>query len=127
MRILRTLFDMDQVLTQPLDPPLREALEHHEATWQEFGDDLGLMIVIAEAGDALPALESACGHTLVADDSFAFPVETITELSGWWEVIWIMSDDGSGLVLYIENADTTDAGLLTASRKARSAQSAGYY
>ena len=99
MRILRTLLDMEQALTQPLDPPLRDALEHHKATLEEFGEDLGLTILIAEAGDALSDLEEACGHTLVADGAFAFPVEAITDLPGWWEVIWIMSDDGSGLVL----------------------------
>ena len=118
MRILRTLLDMEQAMTQPLDPPLRDALEHHKATLAEFGEDLGLTIIIAEAGDALPDLEEACGHTLVTDGTFAFPVEVITELTGWLEVIWIMSDDGSGLVLYIENTPTTDAGLLAA---------AGYY
>ena len=124
MRILRTLTDLTQALVQPLDPPLREALEHHKAVLDEFGEDLAL-IVIAEGGDTLSDIEASCGHTLVTADTFAFPVETIIDLSGWCEVTWIISDDGFGLVLYIENSATTDARLLAALRKAGPAPAAG--
>lgn len=117
MLIIRTAEDMARVLNQPLDTTLNECLRSHRDTLDCYTDtpfeDLALFVIV-QAGDSLKEVEQACGYLLVAEGSFAFPVETITHLPGWYEVVWIISDDGYGLVLIVQDHADTDRDLLTA-------------
>ena len=119
MHIIRTAEDMARALNQPLDTTLDECLRRHRDTLACYPDipfeDLALFVIV-QAGDSLKEVELACGYRLVAEGSFAFPVETITYLSGWYEVVWIISDDGYGLALFIQDHADTDRDLLTACR-----------
>lgn len=101
---------------QPPDPELAELLGAYAAALEDFGDDLAAIILIIQAGDTLAQAEQAYGARLVVDGRFTFTVETISEQRGWYDVTWIQSDDGSGLVLLIEKDG--DGQLMAACRAA---------
>jgi hypothetical protein len=100
------------------DPDLRTLLGGYAAAIEEFGDDLQADVIIIRAGDTLEQVESAYGRRLVADGRFTFLVELITEHARWFDVVFIFSDNGDGLVLLIEQAEKTDPQLLAACRHA---------
>jgi hypothetical protein len=96
----------------------RTLLGGYAAALKEFGDDLQADVIIIEAGDTLDRVESAYGRRLVADGRFTFLVELITEHARWFDVVFIFSDNGDGLVLLIEQDAATDAHFLAACRHA---------
>ena len=118
MLLIRTSGAIARALDSPLDPELHELLGAYWASLEEFGDELLAEVLIVEAGDTLEQVEQAYGRRLVADGVFSFTVERITAHEHWYDVIWIISDDGSGLVLLIEIHPETDAALLAACRHA---------
>lgn len=118
MNIIRTSEAMARALDSPLDPELHELLGAYWASLEEFGAELLAEVVIVEAGDTLEQVEQAYGRRLVADRQFTFTVELITQHDHWFDVVWIISDDGFGLVLLIQIHPDTDARLLAACRHA---------
>lgn len=114
MRIIRTAESMAAVRRLPLHADLQLFLVRHAAILDEHCDDIDIAIIVIEAGDTCAQTEMACGKRLVTDGSFAFPVEVVARHGQWAEVVWITSDDGSGIVLLIQLAATTDPELLSA-------------
>lgn len=123
MHLIRTSAELASLCQPPLDPELRTLLGAYAAALEEFGEDLSADIVIVEAGDTLTAIERAFGWRLVAEGRFAFPIELITEHAAWYDIVWITSDDGSGVVLLIEKGGDTD--LIEACRSALNAMGEG--
>jgi hypothetical protein len=118
MRLIRTLAEMADACSQPLDPELLEILGGYAAALEEFGDDLQADILIVQAGDTLVQAERTCGERLVVEGRFAFLAELIMRHDHWFDVVWIRSDSGDGLVLLIEIAAETDPQLLSACESA---------
>ena len=118
MHIIRTTSALQALCDQPLDPTLLELLGGYAAALEEFGDTMLATIAVVQAGDALVDIEEALACRLVAGGHFTFPVELITRHSSYFDIVWIQSDDGSGLVLLIEIATTTDSELLLACENA---------
>lgn len=119
MHLIRRSEDIASALEDhSIDPELRELLGAFWVSLEEFGDDLLADILIVVAGDTLEQIEHAYGTWLVADGHFTFTVEIITQHERWYDVVWIQSDDGSGLVLLIQIDPATDARLLAACRHA---------
>ena len=73
-------------------------------------DDLAVIYII-EPGDTLQTLEAARGWPF---DCWEF----ITDRGGWYEAVFIISDDGFGLVLLAEVSQIADQCLMTACRNA---------
>lgn len=114
MHIIYSADAIASVRSQISDPALIALLDKYAAALEEFGDDLAATIIIAEAGDTLAFIEQAYGARLVAEGQFTFPVETIARHGAWYDVLWIQSDDGSGLVLLVEDGPDSDTQLMTA-------------
>lgn len=113
MHIIRNTEDMAAVCNQPLDPELLSLLGAYAAALEEFGD-LQATILTILAGDTLIDAEQAFGERLVAEGRFTFVVELITRHERWFDIVRIIADDGSGLVLIVEIAEGTDHELLAA-------------
>jgi hypothetical protein len=114
MQVIRTAEEMTHALASP-DPELKQLLQAHWERLQEFEDytlEELAQFIIAEAGDTLDDIMTACGWSPVGDGTFDQPVELIEQHSGWIEAVFILSDDGFGLVLLVEVADETDPELL---------------
>lgn len=118
MNIIRTSETMARALDSPLDPELHELLGTYWQALEEFGEELLAEVIIVEAGDTLEQVEQAYGKRLVADRVFAFTVELITQHEHYFDVVWVQSDFGEGLVLLIQNHPDTDSRLLAACQHA---------
>ena len=81
--------------------------------------DLG-PIVVVDTGDTLAAVEQAAGLPIATNlvDGLSFPDpdfmpswEWCQEDHGWFEALYVTSDDGSGAVLYVPDRDGIDPTL----------------
>jgi hypothetical protein len=117
MIVIRTAEDWACALAAPPDPDLKHLLQtHHERLAAYDGYDLQelVLIIIVEPGDTLEALEDAFGERPVADSTFLIEPELIAQHHGWIEVVFILSDDGFGLVLFVSTAEGSDPNLVAA-------------
>jgi hypothetical protein len=110
MILIRTAEAMTLAIETSPDPELRSLLTQHAERLEGYSFEEVAEFMIVQPGDTLD-------ERLVAEGRFAFPVEIIAEHTNWFEVVWIMSDDGYGLVLLIEKA-ATDTHALAACRHA---------
>lgn len=93
---------MAAFLAQPLDPTLRRILTERVAQLAEYDAyDLGELarFSIVERCDTLEAIEAALGFS-----PFVCTPEGVTAHGGWFEAVFVLSDDGFGLVLLIPTA-----------------------
>lgn len=118
MFTIRTAENLARVLDSPLDPELKQLLRiigDRLAAYADFPFEELAEVAIVEAGSTLDGFTSISGVSVLPAGaaSFPIPVELIVRHSRWIEATFILSDDGFGLVLLIEVADTTDQALLT--------------
>jgi hypothetical protein len=114
MIVIRTAEEMARALDSPLDPELRRILAEH---WARLADyDLPLSdlaeFLIAQPADTLAKLETASGMTLIAFDDgrplFALGPEIVEQHVGFLELVFILSDDGFGVVLLVSEREGMD-------------------
>lgn len=115
MNLIRTAEDMVRALTSPLDPDLKALLQEQADrldTYQEYDLSELAQFLIIQQGDTLEEIDAALGWALLEGGSFAKPVELIARRGGWIEVVFILSDDGFGLVLLVQKEEGIDPDLL---------------
>ncbi len=117
MFVIRTAEEMACALTSPLDPTLRERLaaqRDHLLNYPEHAfEELGVFIVI-QPGDSLNDISRTAAYCLADGESFSIEAEAIDQHGGWLELLFILSDDGFGLVLFVPLQQGTDPGILKA-------------
>jgi len=97
---------------------VHDLLEAHVERLVEYADfdltDLA-MFAIVTPGDTLEVIQEELGRSLI-DRAGAFiqPPEIIQRHADWFEIAFILSDDGFGLVLFVPIDSNTDARLMTA-------------
>lgn len=114
MHLIRDAATLAATCDRTADYELYSLLSRYAGILQEFDNDLDAIIIVIEAGDTLASIEQAYGVGLVSDGRFTFPVELVTREGQWFDVLWIQSDDGSGLMMLVEVSPDTDSQLLTA-------------
>lgn len=123
MLSIRTAEEMARVLATPIAPPIADALSKHLERLSAYTNyELGDLAVFAivQAGEPLSTIEEALGLALIgADTDFLRPAELIREFGGWYEVTFILSDDGYGLVLFVPIDEATEPRLLHACKSAQ--------
>ena len=121
MITIRTADEMARALDSPLDPNLKQRLQVHWdrlSEWEDYELSELAVFLIAQPGDTLEQAETAFGQQLVRDSKFCFLPELIDQHGGWFEVTFILSDDGFGLILLVQVDPNTDSRLLAACRNA---------
>lgn len=121
MHYICTAEAMARVLGTPLEPELHNILSEHQerlAGYYGFRFEELAEFLIVEPGDTLTVGEDTYGRRLVEHDMFIMPVELAFRHSAWIEVIFILSDDGFGLVLLVEIGEDTDPSFLSACEQA---------
>lgn len=99
-------------VAHPPYPELALPLQAHIDRLAEFSDydlgDLAEVIILPDKSD-LSVAELAAGRPLVdrQDGRFAALPEYAVRHGGWVEVVWVLSDDGKGLVLFAEITSRT--------------------
>ena len=117
MIVIRTAEEMARALDSPLDPELKHCLQDHWdrlAEWQDYDLSELAVFLIVQAGDTLEQAEAIISQPLVQEGCFTIPPELVARRGGWFEATFILSDDGFGLVLLVEIADSTVPDLLAA-------------
>lgn len=122
MIIIRTEAEMACAVAAPPDPAIGSMLSTRAEALSAYDGfelpELALFAII-QARDTAEAIEHSLGWQILdTGGSFTRPAELIAEPSGWYEVTFILSDDGFGLVLYVPKDDRTDARLLRACERA---------
>ncbi|NTZ42883.1 hypothetical protein G7A66_07235 [Altererythrobacter sp. SALINAS58] len=114
MLVIRTAEEMARALDSPIHPELKQPLAAHWERLSEYeGYDLSELaeFAIVEPGDTLQDLseviEVQLGEGGVAP-AFSLTPEIVEQHESWTELVFIYSDDGFGLVLFIPTAFVTD-------------------
>jgi hypothetical protein len=118
MQNIKGAGDIARIFRLQLDPELRLLLSRYAGIFEEFGEQIGAEILIISTGDRLSAAERICERRLVEDGALAFTPELIIRHQRWFEIVWIISDSGDGLVLFVEVGKGTDQELLQACGRA---------
>lgn len=117
MIVIRTAEDMARALASALDPPLENRLRTYQTIFAEYPDyafeELGLFLIV-QAGDRLGDLEQASGTDVILPCDGCFQPEAIQRYGKWFEVTFILSDDGYGVLLFIPNQPDIAPELLAA-------------
>lgn len=114
MIIIRTAEDLARALEAPLDPILHDRLEAQREYLAHYPFEELALFLITQPGDTLETITAACAYRLVEGDRFTIEAETIDRHGNWLEVLFVLSDDSFGLVLFVPLERSTDPSLLTA-------------
>lgn len=117
MIVIRTAEEMARALNSPLEPTLKDCLEVHWdrlSDWKDYELSELAVFLIVQPGDTLEQAEAAFGQPLIRDSKFCFLSELIGQHGGWFEVTFILSDDGFGLILFVQVSPNTDLRLMAA-------------
>ena len=124
MLALRTNAAVTRALSSDLDPELRQLLAKRvEQLMPDGADDLVHFIVV-EPGDSITAIATELGFSPLVnfvdgsrygDPDFTPSWEWIERHGSWFEVAYVLSDDGFGCVLWVRVADSSSLALACAS------------
>ena len=121
MIVIRTAEEMARALDSPFNPTLKQRLQGHWDRLSEWADyelsELAVFLIV-QPGDTLEQAETAFGQPLVRDSKFCFLPELIDQHGGWFEVTFILSDDGFGLILLVQIDPHADNELIAACHNA---------
>lgn len=124
MKTIRSSAEMARALASPLDVDLKRLLAVRCDQLSEYeGYDLGELasFVIAEPGDPPSAIRAALGFSpfvnavdgkAYGEPGFEPSWETIDEADGWFELVFVFTDDGFGHVLAVPDQEGVDPELL---------------
>lgn len=115
MHIIRTAEDLARALDSPLDPELLTILRDHAdrlAGYADFAFEELAIILVIQAGERLteahPVSVGAGGR------EFSHLPESVRFHARWIEVVFVLSDDGFGLILLVEQGENVDPDLIAA-------------
>lgn len=112
MIVIRTAEEMARALDSPLPSILQQRLQQHCQRLAAYeGYELGELahFVITQPADTLEDLNAASPTgPIVGAADFIIEPECIERLAGWYELTFILSDDGFGIVVFIEQGSSID-------------------
>ena len=106
------------------DNDLRHLIKRRIASFKDYGIEFDLAdlftIIVLEPGDKAEALEEAIPNSVLTDwndrewfePGFTPPWEVCEIHPRWFEITFIVSDDGFGVVVYVPRQTCTDTVLL---------------
>jgi len=117
MRVLRDSRSIRSAGADPGEPALSVLISRLIADLDDEECDLTEMVrlVIVEPGDALETIDAELGFPLLDR-----PLDVIETHDGWIELTMVLSDDGSGVVVYVPVRPDVDPELLAHCREAMS-------
>ena len=97
-------------IAQLQDPELRSLIEQRVVSLVEFDDyDLDQLVtfLVVEPCDSLEAIDDQLGFQILAGTP-----ELLEEHSRWYEIVFVLSDDGYGIEVFIPKHPGVDPLLL---------------
>lgn len=122
MNIIDSPKAMASALATYRNPGLLRRLVLYQTNLQEAECEIGELgpVIIADPADTADAIEKAAGVDFTADPAW----ESCIIDDGWYELVIVTSDDGSGAVILIPDRGDIDPALQAITRTHASATSA---
>lgn len=121
MIVIRTAEELARALDSPLHPEIKQVLQTKRdmlAEYEGFSLEELAEFVIVQAGDALAEIEAGASMELIDPEAeqptFAIGPERIEQHSTFFEVLFILCDDGFGVLLFVPRDAGTDPTLVAA-------------
>jgi hypothetical protein len=120
MRIIRDPADTASIA----DPELRHLIEKTIVALSEdypYDPDVLGYFIIVQPGDTLATINAQIGFDILANKwtgvrfdqpGYTQSFEVLEEHAGYWEMVFILSDDGYGIEVFIPKAQGIDPDLL---------------
>ena len=108
MKCLRNAASIDHFLTNHASPELAELINERMAELADYDDyDIAELVhfLVVDPGDSQASISRELGFAF-GDPSR--PWESISTREPWHEVLYVLGDDGFGLVIYIPTHDLED-------------------
>jgi hypothetical protein len=102
MQIIRSLGDADAV-----DPELRQLISEVFARTDDCPEILGYVLLV-EPGDTIANIDAILRFSILAGRH-----EFIVEHAGYFELVYVLGQDGSGLVVFVPKTEGPNPELLT--------------
>ena len=124
MHVLRDADSVQAFLATTPDPELHRLIADRLADLSDYDDmDLGDLVnfIVMEINDPVAVLDAALGFAILSNRFDATPYGTpgftpswdaLTEHPAWFELVYVLSDDGFGLVVLIPKHPGVDAELI---------------
>ena len=124
MKLIRSDSDVDDIES----PELRILIHRRIEEVAEYVDHFSDLVyfVVVEGGDSIEAIDVALGFPVLAnrfdgvafvDPGFLPSWEVLAEHSGWYELVYVLSDDGAGVAVFISKDAGVPAELVAMCRK----------
>ena len=124
MHVMRTDSDL-QALE---DPELLNLIRRRTADTAEYVDHFSELVffVIVEPGDDIAAVDDALGFPLMVNRFDGIPFgkpgftpswDVFEEHAGFYELVYVLSDDGQGVTVFVAKADGVSPELLSMCRQ----------
>lgn len=108
MHVLRELCDLEEVADPELLGLIRQRIEDTAEYVEQFGELV--FFVIVQAGDGIEQVEAVLGFPILVnrfdgvaygEPGFAPSWEVLAEHAGWYELVYVLSDDGAGVQVFV--------------------------
>lgn len=129
MLTIKNSAGMTRTLDAPIDPSLKHILRKRALQLtDDTGDDLErlALFIVVEPGDPIAAIEATLGFPIMTnpidglgygDPDFEPSWEWIADHEGWFEALYVFSDDGFGSALLVPDDDRINPELLSLCRE----------
>lgn len=111
MHCLRNAESIASFLEKPIHPELHRVITERMTELAEYADfDISELVnfLVADPSDSLDSIEKALGFPM--DRAFR-PWESFVSRECWHEIVYVLGDDGFGIVLFIPTKDLKDSAL----------------
>jgi len=123
MYVLRDAAAVRAFLSAGVDAELKGLIDGQLEELAEYTDELGELaaFIVVQPGDAIAQIDDALGFGILSNRFDAVPFDdpgfvpswdSLAEHTGWFELTYVLSDDGFGLVVYVPKAEALAPELL---------------
>jgi len=123
MHVIRTETDLDSLE----DPELLALVRQRITDTAEFVDHFSELVhfVVVQRGDDVADIDEALGFPVMANRFDGIPFgqagftpswDVLAEFPGWFELVYVLSDDGNGVNVFVAKALGTPPDLLAMCR-----------
>ncbi len=123
MHVIRTETDLDALE----DPELQALIRQRISETAEYVDHWSELVffVVVQPGDHFTDVDEALGFTVMANRFDGIPFgqagftpswEVLAEHPGWFELVYVLGDDGNGVTVFVSRTQGTPLELLAMCR-----------
>lgn len=124
MHVIRDEFDLQKVADPALMGLISERIKEASAYVERFSELV--FFVVVEPGDDMESVAIALGFSILVNrfDGTAYGCagftpswDVLEEHAGFYELVYVLSDDGSGVTVLVSKAEGVSADLLSMCRE----------